>query len=187
VLKTGFECAAHKGLHLNVDLYPLRIVDDSGAGVAVGQCGEVVMSNLVNRATVLLNYRLGDIAALAPEACPCGRTLPLMTYLQGRTDDIVELPTGERFHPAVFRAAFNGEDAVWQYQVVHQSDLHVAVAVVTDEHANRANIQARLAARFARIFGDSVTVSIEFPPSIDRSSAGKLRAVVDGRRDSGSR
>jgi hypothetical protein len=41
--------------------------------------GEVVVSNLVNRETVLLNYRLGDVAASLPDRCPCGRSLPLLS------------------------------------------------------------------------------------------------------------
>ena len=65
-LRIGFECEAHQGLHLNVDLYPVRIVDPEGRTLPPGTSGEVVVSNLVNHGMVLLNYRLGDVAAQLP-------------------------------------------------------------------------------------------------------------------------
>ena len=72
-LKFGFECERHSGLHANIDLYPVRIVNENGMDAPRGELGEVVISNLVNKATVLLNYRLGDLAGLG------GGKLPLWT------------------------------------------------------------------------------------------------------------
>ena len=46
-----------------------------------------MVSNLVNRGTVLLNYRLGDVAAKLDGRCACGRTLPMMSFLEGRSDE----------------------------------------------------------------------------------------------------
>lgn len=43
------------------------------------QKGEMMISNPVNQGTVLLNYRLGDIATLSRQRCSCGRSLPLQT------------------------------------------------------------------------------------------------------------
>ena len=85
--KIGFECGEGAGLHINTDLYPVRVVDAAGRDVASGEAGDLVVSNLVNDATVLLNYRLGDTVALLPGACACGRTLPKMTQPLGRLDD----------------------------------------------------------------------------------------------------
>jgi phenylacetate-CoA ligase len=102
--KIAFECGA--GLHVNADLYPVRIVDRDGRAVPVGESGEVVVSNLVNRATVLLNYRLGDLAALAPDPCPCGRALPRLAGLHGRRDEWIDLPSGRTVHPMTVRRIF---------------------------------------------------------------------------------
>ena len=64
--KMGFECEAHRGYHINMDNYVLRVVNDEGEDVAPGETGEVLVSNLVNRGTVLLNMRLGDMARWLP-------------------------------------------------------------------------------------------------------------------------
>jgi len=81
-LKIGFECEHHTGLHINIDLYPLRVVDLACHDLPVGETGYVVVSNLVNKGTVLLNYQIGDLAALLPQPCTCGRTLPLLSFRQ---------------------------------------------------------------------------------------------------------
>ena len=61
-LKIAFLCEERRGFHLHEDLADVRLLDASGAPAATGESGEVVLSNLVNRGTVLLNYRLGDMA-----------------------------------------------------------------------------------------------------------------------------
>lgn len=76
--RIGFQCEERNGFHLNVDLCPVRIVDAEGSGLPPGQVGEVVISNLYNRAMVLLNYRTGaarcrQVPALAAVRCRSSR------------------------------------------------------------------------------------------------------------------
>jgi phenylacetate-CoA ligase len=56
----AFQCEQRQGFHLNLDLVAVRTVDAAGRTLPPGQSGDIVISNLTNRATVLLNYRLGD-------------------------------------------------------------------------------------------------------------------------------
>ncbi len=44
--KIGFECEHHLGLHLNIDLNPVRIVDANGQPLPDGESGDVVVSEL---------------------------------------------------------------------------------------------------------------------------------------------
>jgi phenylacetate-CoA ligase len=180
--KIGFECERHAGLHLNVDLYPVRIVDDVGRSLGSGERGDVVVSNLVNRATVLLNYRLGDLAALLPDPCPCGRALPLLSFPLGRSDDLIELPSGRIVHPQAIRTLFTDEERIWQYQVVQRTETHFRVAVVADQLADRREMAARIVGKFAARFGDEITVEVVFEP-IERTAGGKIRPVLSLRKD----
>ena len=174
----GFECPQHTGLHLNIDLHAVRIVDADGRTGPDGESGEVVISNLVNRAAVLLNYSLGDLAAIVPSRCPCGRSLPLLTQLQGRSDDWIELASGRLIHPQVMPRLFKYEEQVWQWQVVQQTRTHFRVTLVAAEACNHQNARERIAAGFARTFGEDVEVDIHFVESIERTAAGKVRPVV---------
>jgi len=185
-LKLGFECERHRGLHLNVDLYPVRIVDASGQELPVGEEGEVVVSNLVNAATVLLNYRLGDIAAFLPETCRCGRSLPLLSFIPGRCDDLITLPSGRIIHPQAVRTLFTVEDQVWQYQVVQHSTTRFSLNIVASRAADRQKLKERVAARFLERFGSEARADISFVDAIDRTAGGKSRPVISMIRQSAS-
>lgn len=96
--KIGFACERRRGIHVEDDLCHLRIVDAGGSASPTGVLGEVVISNLVNHGTVLLNYRLGDVAAWSAERCDCGRLTPVLTDVEGRLERTLHLPDG-RFVP----------------------------------------------------------------------------------------
>ena len=177
-LRIGFECEAHLGLHLNLDLYPVRIADADGRTLSPGTSGAVVVSNLVNRGTVLLNYRLDDIAAVLPEPCPCGRSLPLLSLPAGRTDDLIELDSGGLMHPQVIRDLFTDERGVWQYQVIQETPRRFRVDLVVARGCDRPALAARVARKFALRFGAGMTTEVRFVDDVARTTQGKVRAVL---------
>lgn len=175
--KIGFECGEGEGLHINTDLYPVRIVDEVGNDVPPGEAGDVIVSNLVNDATVLLNYRLGDQAALILEPCACGRTLPRMTQPLGRLGDW--LVVGEtRVHSQAVRTIFTDESEVLQYQVVQYGPRAFRVALVTRAPMVDAAVERRIADGFRARLGESVTVEVTRVHDLPRTSRGKVRAIV---------
>lgn len=180
----AFECGEHRGLHINEDIYPLRIVDSSGRSISPGEYGEVVVSNLVNRNMILLNYRLGDLAKLLPDPCPCGRSLRLMSFPEGRKDDWLELSTGEPVHPSLVYPLLRDEEGVLQYQLVQETPSDFHVGLVAKASCNRPEIEARLAAKFGRVFGEKTRLRVSFVSSIPRTSSGKVRCVVSMRQNS---
>ena len=177
----GFECGQGSGYHLNVDLVPLRIVDPDGHDLPHGESGEVVISNLVNRATVLLNYRLGDIAAVRPSRCPCRRTLPVLSFIEGRTDEWIVSRSGQALHPEAVRKAFADEEEIWEHQIAQVTPSHFQLTLVADRNSDREAMTARLAQKFERRLGEGTTISVSFVESIPRTQGGKLRAVLGMR------
>jgi phenylacetate-CoA ligase len=186
-LKIGFECGQGRGYHLNVDLYPIRIVDEDGRDVPTGTSGEVIVSNLINRSTVLLNYRLGDVATLATEPCPCGRSLPLLKRLEGRSDDIVTLPSGRVVHPMALLNIPFAEPGVWQYQIVQEAPDRFRVAVVAAPGVDRTALRERIANGLAEVLVDPAAIDVRFVEVLDRTPGGKVRAVIGWRGSAASR
>ncbi len=79
--KSGWaECEPGHGYHTNPDHILVEIVDpDSGEVLGEGERGEIVLTHLDTRGTVLLRCKTGDIATggLVTEPCPnCKRTVP---------------------------------------------------------------------------------------------------------------
>jgi phenylacetate-CoA ligase len=174
----GFECEEHLGLHLNCDLYPMRIIGEDGDELPDGEVGEVVVSNLVNRGTVLLNYRLGDMASKHRGRCPCGRSLPLLSFLDGRVGDWIATRSGERMHPQTLLSILVEQEDLWHYQVVQRSVSHFALKLVTSPRCDRRRLQARLADRFVERLGEGTTIEVSFVEALSRTPRGKIRTVV---------
>jgi phenylacetate-CoA ligase len=175
----GFECEAHTGLHLNEDFCPVRLVDADGAEVPAGLPGEVVISNLVNRGTVLLNYRLGDVAARRLEPCPCGRSLPLMSFPTGRTDEWVLSSSGELVYGQVVRGLLLADDAdLLGFQVVQRTPAEFSVAAVVRDGCDRAAFAAGVERRFAERFGAGTRTELSFVDSLPRTAGGKVRTII---------
>ncbi len=185
-MRIAWECEHHAGLHMNMDLCPVRIVDEAGRALPVGEVGDVVISNLVDRATVLLNYRLGDLAALLPDPGPCGRSLPMMSLPQGRRNDCIELPAGRSIHSCIMNRLFDKVEDIWQWQAVQETLSHFRLAVVAGENCDRAQLRERVLAWFAEWLGQGVTVDLSFVDSIERTAAGKLRTVISKMRRPGA-
>jgi phenylacetate-CoA ligase len=86
----AFECVCKKDMHVWEDAYIVEIVDPkTGEVLPDGQEGEVVLTNVVRRATPILRYRTRDLAFLHPEGCDCGRTHRRLSRILGRTDDML--------------------------------------------------------------------------------------------------
>jgi phenylacetate-CoA ligase len=176
--KIGFMCDRRTGFHLNEDLCHVRIVGRDGEAVATGAEGEVVISNLYNRATVLLNYRLGDVAAMSDETCPCGRTLKLMTELQGRLEDILTLPGGRFVHPRAVWGALNANPHILQYQLVQHEPRRFELKLATvDEQAFESGRELAVA-ELERVLGPDATIAASRRGKLDDGGRGKFRPVV---------
>ena len=64
-----------EGSHINEDHFLTEVVDpQSGEPLPDGAEGELVFSTLTKEALPLLRFRTGDIAAVDPAPCACGRT-----------------------------------------------------------------------------------------------------------------
>ena len=174
--KIGFLCELGRDFHLHEDLCHVRIVGADGRPVPTGDRGEVVISNLVNRATVLLEYHLGDLARLRPPGCDCGRTSWLLSGLEGRVDEIVHLPDGSLVHPGSIAIRIREVEGVVQYQVVqHARDRFEARLATVDAPAfDRAApiVAGRLRELLTECEVDATRMPVESGPG------GKLLHVV---------
>jgi phenylacetate-CoA ligase len=176
--QAGFECEEHRGFHLNDDFCPVRVVDAEGRDVPEGESGDIVTSDLTNRATMLLNYRLGDVASALPGPCPCGRTLPMLTFLEGRTVEWVRTAAGKLVHPQSARMLLRKEDEVRRYQVVQRAADDFDLALVVAPGCDRDELVRRVAGNFREQFGAGTRVDVRFVDDLPRTPGGKVRSVV---------
>jgi phenylacetate-CoA ligase len=179
----GFECDHHRGHHLNIDLCPVRVIGADGREAADGSAGEVVASNLVNRGTVLLNYRLGDVVTRVAQPCSCGRTLPLCSYLERRGTRWLDLGEGVTIHSQALQLVLRTEMGIWRYQIVQEASRRLLLRIVPRPDCDRESMTERIVARFRAQLPLDVTVAVEFVADLPRGPGGKLQPVVSHVRD----
>jgi phenylacetate-CoA ligase len=152
--KIGYFCEAREGLHLHEDLCHVELVDEAGVPVAEGRHGHVVISNLVNRGTVLLRYRLGDRARLTTSPCSCGRTSMRLFDLEGKKVVAIRLPDGTPLHSRAFWGVIKMAEGVRRFQLVQHAPDRFELRLATDDEATFARVLPAVEPGFRRLLPD---------------------------------
>jgi phenylacetate-CoA ligase len=177
----GFECELNSGYHLNHDVCPVRVVDPEGNDLPAGEPGEVIVSNLLAETTVFLNYKLGDRATALAGGCGCGRTLPLLGDLHGRTGETGVGVGGRRIPIQVLTRPFSLDTGVWSYRVDQTEPGRFVAELVTVANADDEEVAARVRQRFRAIVGPDEALSLEFVDELQRTAGGKVVHLTSAR------
>lgn len=177
-LRIAFQCGRRAGFHLSLDDVAVRVVDEQRRTLGPGGTGHIVISNLTNRATVLLNYKLGDIVTLSPSACPCGRTLPTIEKIVGRSDDLLTLPGGQVAHALAMLEDLQTVPGVVQVQVLQEDLRCFILRVVCATDIDWGQTHRRLDAALRKTLGNDISLEIQRLEAIPSEPGGKVRAVI---------
>ncbi|HEY8394917.1 MAG TPA: phenylacetate--CoA ligase [Thermaerobacter sp.] len=192
------ECREAKdGLHINEDHFLPEVIDPaSGDPLPPGEYGELVFTSLTKEAFPVIRYRTGDIAALYPEPCPCGRTLVRMSRVKGRVDDMLVVRGINVFPSEVEYQLLKFEELAPHYQIVidrgralDRMEVWVEPAPATVAAWGRfdpgiapaAELMNKAGDALAGALGIQVDIRLVEPGSIPRSE-GKAVRVVDRRQ-----
>lgn len=174
IVAAASECD-HGTMHLWPEAGVLEVLDGS-APVRDGVTGDLVSTGLLNADMPLVRYRIGDRGARAPagSVCTCGRTLPILSHVEGRSDDMLFTRDGRsvgRLDP-VFKSRLPIREA----QIVQETLDRVRVRYVPDAGFTAADGDS-VAARIRDRMG-AIAVVLEPVDAIPRTANGKFRAVV---------
>jgi phenylacetate-CoA ligase len=168
------ECA--KGaLHLWPEAGHLEVLDDGAdTPASAGKAGRFVCTGLFNVDMPLVRYAVGDRGMVnAERSCGCGRTLPVVASLEGRTTDTLVTPDGRSVHWV--NPIFYGLP-VLEGQVAQETVDRVRITVAPAPGFRDAHV-AMLVERLRIRMGD-VHVDVDQVRAIPRALNGKFRAVV---------
>lgn len=182
-LRIGFQCERREAFHISLDQVAVRVVDKNGDTVGPGSTGEIVLSNLTNRATVLLNYKLGDVITLGRSACPCGRTLPTIEKIEGRSDDLIVFSDGQLAHSLAVLEDLRTVPGVAQVQLIQEDLRRFLLRVVGVALQDRDQVRRGLEAVLCATLGNDISVSIEWVDTIPPEPGGKVKAVISRCRE----
>lgn len=168
------ECPAG-GLHIPVEGMVVEVLPaESGDGAGRG---ELVVTNLHSYALPIIRYRTGDVGALRDAACPCGRGLPGLDRIEGRTTDFLVTPGGRVMHALAVIYVLREVPCVREFQVIQERADRVRVCVVPDG-GFADSTRTAIAAGLGRVLGPGVAVAVETTGEIARPASGKHRYVI---------
>jgi phenylacetate-coenzyme A ligase PaaK-like adenylate-forming protein len=179
------ECEHQCGLHVFEDHTMVEVLDDDGAPAPDGELGRLVVTPLHARTLPLIRYEMGDLVRATREPCACGRPYLRLLEIQGRQDDVLELPARAggtlRLHPIALRSPMATVPGLAEYQLVRCGDrLRARVALRDGAEAGRVTGEARtrLRAALTRAGAAIDDVDVEVVDACERSPMGKHRLVV---------
>lgn len=165
------------GMHLTAEDIVVEIVDREGQLLPPGQAGEIVVTHLATQDFPFIRYRTGDVAVLDEQRCACGRGLPLLKEIQGRTTDFVVAADGTVMHGLALIYILRDLPGLRQFKIVQETALRTRVLLVADA-GFPATAAVDIVHKVKARLGAAVEVLVEHVDSIPPEKSGKYRYVV---------
>lgn len=171
------ECPSGR-MHVNAD-YGLWQEEPADADPLSGTPrARVVGTGLYTYGMPLIRFELGDLVEPGPPGpCACGRTLPTVGRIHGRSVDAVTTPDGRLITAAAI--VFNGVPGVLRGQLVQEDLTHLRLRILAD--ATFGDVETgQLVDRVATMMGRGLTATVERVSTPDEFGAPgeKHRAVL---------
>ncbi len=170
------ECEAQDGLHVSADHLVVELVDVQSATDG-SRIGELAVTDLHNWGMPFVRYRNGDTAVAAEGACRCGRGLPRLAKVVGRTLDALRTPEGRVVPGEFFPFVFNDIPGVRRFRVVQRARERLEISLVVDA-AYDAAAERRAREQIATVFGSAMAVDIACVDELPLGPSGKTRVTV---------
>ena len=170
------ECPAG-GMHMTAEDIIVEIVDGEGKTQPPGIAGEIVVTHMATQSFPFIRYRTGDVGVLDDRQCPCGRGLPMIKEIQGRTTDFVVAHDGTVMHGLALVYIVRDLPGVAKFKIVQESLNNTRVLLVVDKQFDRQN-EAHIKKAMQQRLGAGVSIDIDFVEDIPAEASGKYRYVI---------
>jgi phenylacetate-CoA ligase len=165
------------GMHITAEDIVVETVDEQGRNVPAGTAGEIVVTHLATSEFPFVRYRTGDIGVLDEGGCPCGRGLPLLRELQGRSTDFVVAADGTVMHGLALIYIVRDLPGVERFKVTQHSREHTRVELVCSASFDRALVPT-IVAGFKQRLGADVQIDVDLVAEIAPEKSGKFRYII---------
>lgn len=164
-------------LHISAEDIIVETVRLDGSPSAAGEAGEIVVTHMATADFPFVRYRTGDMGVLGNAPCACGRGLPVLKEVQGRTTDFVVARNGTVMHGLALIYTVRDLPGVERFKI-EQMSLDQTIVKVVAAPAFGAADEARIIRDFKARLGEAVDVRVERVSDIASESSGKFRYVV---------
>ena len=168
----AFECPSGN-LHVaNHNLLVEIVNPETGAAVALGETGEVVLTELFATGMPLIRYRMGDLACKTVDRCSCGRHSPIIGNVIGRTSELIPTPDGRKVAAALLDYAIPSSVSRFRAILTEVDRLELLLEcpqpLSEDERDSIKN-------KISQYLGNQMRIELRIVGSIPSDPSGKLR------------
>ena len=164
-------------MHITAEDIIVEIVDSEGNILPKGESGEIVVTHMATQDFPFIRYRTGDVGTLSPESCSCGRGLPLLKEIQGRSTDFVIAQDGTILHGLALIYVLRDISGVKAFKIIQESLDQTRVQIVK-EKGYQANSEQLIQMEFKKRLGENVKIYIDYRDKIKAEKSGKFRYVI---------
>jgi len=166
-------------LHVHPEYGISEIIDVQGNEVGANQEGEIILTSFLNPVFVLIRYRICDIAVKGVDRiCSCGRQMPIIERIQGRTSNSMYIP--ERGY--VSETSFSMVFAKFPYkiidaQIIQEESNRLLVLIVPSQEFSDLDECGIISAMRDKV-GRGAGIQVRRVDTIPRGPRGKKRFLV---------
>jgi phenylacetate-CoA ligase len=165
------------GMHITAEDIVVEIVSSDGTPLPAGEAGEIVVTHLATNEFPFIRYRTGDIGVLDTKACDCGRGLPTIKEIQGRSTDFVVAQDGTVMHGLALVYVMRDLREVRAFKIIQESIDTTRVLVVAEAGVS-ATLYRNIERGFKARLGQAVNIDVEEVAELPAEKSGKFRYVV---------
>jgi phenylacetate-CoA ligase len=172
----GYQCQEGDTYHIPEEHAILEVEYESCTSLS--GTGGVLITDLDNHVMPLLRYQNGDYLTLENSPCSCGRSLKLISKLEGRIREFLLDSAGQRVSGGISTFIMRHLESVNEFQVRQDALDHIQILVVLSKNLTEADY-TYIRQSFCHYLGEKVDIEIRVVDSIERTRAQKLQIVVN--------
>ena len=158
--------------HEDFEFGIMRVVNDDYEDALNGK---ILGTGFSNYAMPLINYEVGDYAIESTEKCTCGRESRIFTSIEGRMEDYVLTPEGNKIMR--FDYLFKDTNSINEAQI-HQHNLgEISIHIVKGNNYT-LEMENTIRKKVSQWISPTIHVQFKYVNEIQRTRTGKFRAVI---------
>jgi phenylacetate-coenzyme A ligase PaaK-like adenylate-forming protein len=163
--------------HIMASKLGVEILNEQDQPCAIGELGQVVVTDYFNQHSSLIRYALGDLAE--PANCTCGKIeFPAITHIAGKMRGLLRRADGSQMLFTSLSSTFRDSQEISQFQVVQMQIQCFTINAVLRNKSEYEAFEARIRHRFVQEFGPQTELLFNYTESIPRSPGGKYFAAI---------
>lgn len=167
----------HDGMYICEPSYYLEVIDGSGQPAPYGQMGELVVTDLYNRAMPLIRYRTGDMVKIENASSRSSTNWRRIVAVGGRVVDLVYRHDGSRIAGEAIIMSLRTAGVRNKVQVIQHNPQSLTVKHLYSE-AIVPEVQASFQQKINEILGGEVAIEYEGVSELPYDKSGKYRYVT---------